>query len=150
MTETTYTRAQVTAALGTMHSQLDEVTDTSIVDHLTTGIWRRLGSGPFTSEQVQQALNDEANELDPMQAENVYENSDTIRTQDVLNLAVNTALHLLDHPDDGLRAAITAQYGGDSHGPVYDPDSDDWNAKIPQDDPKYADALADEVLGWVS
>ena len=34
-TTTTYTRAQVITALGTMHGQLDAVTETSPVDQLT-------------------------------------------------------------------------------------------------------------------
>lgn len=123
MNNTTYTRAQVTAALGTAHGQLDAVTDTSLVDHLTTGVWRRLGSGPFAAGQVLAAFSDEASELDPMRAEGVDETSDTIFAQDVLNLAVNTAAYLLDHPDATLREAIAAQY---EHSTV------------------------DEVLGWVS
>jgi hypothetical protein len=122
-TEKAYTRGQITAALGTMHGQLDEVTDTSITGYLVTGIWRRLGKGPFTYGQVQAAINAEANELDPQGKPGVYETSDTIWTQDVLNLSVSTALHLLDHPDATLHEAIEAQY---------------------------EDNEVDEVLGWVS
>jgi len=122
MTETTYTRAQVTTALGTAHGQLDEVTDTAPLGPLGTGTWAqldKLGAGPFTREQVMTALNEAANELD----EDIeYECSDTIWEQDVRNLAVNAALYQLEHPGASLHEAIVSGY---------------------QTDP-------DKVLGWVS
>lgn len=122
MSEITYTREQVTGAMGTAIRQLDEVTDTAPADLLAAGTWpelTRLGDGPFTRDQVMTALNEVANALDEAIE---YENSDTIWEQDVRNLFVNTALHQLAHPGASLAEAIEAGY---ETGP-------------------------DEVLGWVS
>lgn len=103
MSDTMYTRAQVTTALGTAHGLLDAVTSTGPVDLLTVRTWQRLGTGPFTREEISGALNYVANALDDAAA---YETSSTIWAQDVRNLAVNTALYLLDHPQGSLAEAI--------------------------------------------
>lgn len=107
MSETMYTRVQVTAALGRAHGLLDAVTSTGPVDLLTVRTWQRLGTGPFTREQVSGALNYVADALDDAAA---YETSSTIWAQDVRNLAVNTALYLLDHPQGSLAEAIAASW----------------------------------------
>jgi hypothetical protein len=123
MTDTTYTREQVTQAMSTAISQMNEVTDTAPARLLANGAWpelARLGDGPFTCDQVMAALNEVANALD----EDIeYENSDTIWAQDVRNLFVNAMLHQLVYPGASLQAAIRASY---------------------------RDSDPDEVLGWVS
>ena len=53
------------------------------------------------------ALNNAANDLDEAIG---YESSDTIWAQDVRNLAVSTALHLLGHPQATLAEVIADQY----------------------------------------
>lgn len=149
MTETTYTRNQVNLALGTMHGQLDEVTDTSIVGYLTAGTLHRIGKGPFTREQVTKAINAEANELDPQGKPGVFETSDTIRTQDVINLAVSTALHLLDHPHASLEQAIAAEY---EHSGI-EPDFDDLPGDAPEPEegsPEFLAGIVKVVKSWVA
>lgn len=144
---TTYSRAQVTTALGTAHGLLDEITDTSIVGYLVTGLWRRLGPGPFTLGQVQAALGTEANELDPQGKPGGYETSGTIWAQDVLNLAVNATAYLLDHPDADLGEIIPAQYADVT--PDFD-DLPDGAADPEKGSPAWNAAVTSTVLGWVS
>jgi hypothetical protein len=116
MNDTTYTRAQVTTALGTAHGMIDAVTDTAILEHLAVATWAQLsglGDGPFTREQVTGALNTAADLIhERTLARQGYENEDTIRADDVLNLAVNVTGYLLDHPQGSLDEAIAASWAG--------------------------------------
>lgn len=147
-TTATYTRAQVTTAFGTMLGQLNEVTETSPADQLTTGTWARLGSGPFTYDEVMAALNNVANDLDEAAR---YENSGTIWRQDVRNLAVSTALHLLEHPGATLAEAIAAQYADldDLSYTVLDALPEDADEPV-RGTPEHDAAIVATVLEWVS
>jgi hypothetical protein len=155
----TYTRGQVTIAMGAAHGMLDEVTDTGPLDQMAVDVWASLsalGGDPFTREQVTGALNGAANELDD---EPDYENSDTIFAQDVRNLAVNLVSYLLDHPDASLAEVIVAGYGTDPAAggvQLYASDMGDeaaaWDAKADaqRGTPEYGEAIVSKVLGWIS
>lgn len=104
------------------------------------------GSPLFTREQVSAALNDAANTL----SEHDYESSETIAADDAVNLLVNTAMYLLDHPDGSLDDAIAAQYADsfqagdledelDEGEDMPEPGSDRWNQLV-----------VAKVKGWAS
>jgi hypothetical protein len=108
----TYASSQVSAALGTMYGLLDAAADTSDIGDFgtaTRAALRMLGDGPYTYEQVSQALNAAADVMDPME-NGAMEYSDTLFIKNVLNLAVNVAGHVLAHPDSTLDDAIAAAW----------------------------------------
>lgn len=104
MSDVTYTREQLAAAISAGIAQVDEITDTGPAETMLDQA-AFPGAGPFTFEQVRHALDEAANDLDDAPD---YENSTTIWEQDVRGLAVNAILHQLTHPGGSLRDAIVA------------------------------------------
>ncbi len=114
-----------------------------IIDTLGFGDSYEAGSPLFTREQVSKALNDAANML----SGHDYESSLTIATDDAVNLMVNTAGYLLDHPGASLDDAIAAQYAGI--------EIDTWMLDEGEDLPepgseRYRQLIVAKVKGWVS
>jgi hypothetical protein len=151
MSDTTYTRAQVTTALGTAHGMIDAVTDATVLEYLAAATWAQLsglGDGPFTREQVTGALNNAADLVhERVLAGQGYENEDTIRADDTVNIAVNVVGYLLDHPQGSLAEAVAASWA----------DLDDLSYALPEGAPEPAKgtperdaAIVATVLGWVS
>jgi hypothetical protein len=106
----------------------------------------------YTRDEVTAALNAGAN----LAQEHEYEDSDTIRMDDAVNLAVNAGLYLLDHPDASLDEIIVASYtdveldiyefrdlvsdgSGVSNEPLPEKGTPQWNA-----------ALVRKVKGWLA
>jgi len=152
MSDTTYTRAQVTTALGTAHGMIDTVADTAVLGFLAVATWAQLsglGNGPFTREQVTGALNNAADLVhERTLAGQGGENEDTIRADDTVNIAVNVAGYLLDHPQGSLAEAIADSWA--------DLDNLSYTA-LPEGAPEPAKgtperdaAIVATVLGWVS
>jgi hypothetical protein len=110
--EVFYTRQQVITALRTGIDLVACASGASgTLNPLHDSTLDRLGNYPkYASQVITDALNETANELDPMQAAGTYENSGTIWAQDVLNLTVNAVGHVLDHPAADLREVIEASY----------------------------------------
>src|ERR1700734_848857 len=99
MSDTTYTRDQVDAAIMHGTNLVDTIADSAAPYDLCAGTTARLGDGPaWTRKQVSQALNDAANALPDFG----YEDSETIWITDVLNLPVNAVGYVLEHPGAGL------------------------------------------------
>lgn len=109
----TYTREQLDAALCRAHVLVSAVAWSPGLDVLLDTAWETLvdESGPVTREQVTTALNSAANAAAP--DEDQAETAGTVWQQDVLNLAINAAGYLLDHPDADLDEIIPASYAGD-------------------------------------
>jgi hypothetical protein len=153
MNDTTYTRAQVTTALGTAHGMIDTVADTAVLEHLAVATWTQLYAagviGAFTREQVTGALNNAADLVhERTLAGQGGENEDTIRADDTVNIAVNVAGYLLDHPQGSLAEAIADSWA--------DLDNLSYTA-LPEGAPEPAKgtperdaAIVATVLGWVS
>ena len=102
---TTYTRAQAAAALETAHNMLDNIADADVVGYLAADTIRSIGPEPFTHERFSLAVNRAASQLDVLQ-QGGYENSSSLFRQNMLNLGVNVASYLLDHPGGTLDEAI--------------------------------------------
>lgn len=158
MENETYTRQQVITAL---RKGVDLVAHAAnagdseddpygaILDQLTPATEKRLGSvsGPYTRKAFTDALNAAANALDPMEDPDVCETSDTIWAQDVLNLAVNAAGHVLNHPDADLHDVIAAQYAEID---VYFDDLDEGQPEPPKGSDDWNEALYQTVTGWIA
>jgi hypothetical protein len=143
-----YTREQVTTALQRGTDLVDTIADAVELYELEQMTLRELGDHPvFTREEVTSALNDAADELDPMEGPDAYENSDTIRTQDVLNLAVNAVGHVLDHPGADLFEVIAAEHANTDL--AIDAEEDLPDGAVPGDE-DWNEALYKTVTGWIS
>lgn len=144
----TYTRKQVETAFQTATDLVDQLADAGVVDKMTDNALSRLGAGPdYTRDEVVAALNAAADQTAEDSNPEGWETSDTIWTDDVLNLAVNAAGYLLDHPGAGLDEIIPAQYTdvepdlGELPEGTREPvkGSPDWDA-----------AVVSTVCGWIS
>lgn len=140
---------------------------------LTFNEWRRDNSGTsadyqvyrqgeldrhtFTRAVISAALNHAADLAQDLHED---ERSDTIRTDDAVNLVVSTALHLLDHPGACLADAIAACYT-DVELDIDDFTTDeldtcdfagDRNEIIPPEkgSPVWNAALVRKVTGWLA
>jgi hypothetical protein len=142
-TPVTYTRAQVTAAMGTAHGMIDSLTgETGFLGHMPVGVWAQLREGTFTYGQVSAALNSTADAIRDQENPDGWEDSGTILMDDTLNLMVNATGYLLVHPDADLDTIIVASYGRDASPdlegrPMPERGSAAWDKDI----------IA-EVLGW--
>jgi hypothetical protein len=97
-------------------------------------------------EQVTTALNTAADLVRKLMLPDDYENSDTIRLDDTLNLLVNTAGYLLEHPGASLDEVIAKSYGAYAE-PFYGMPEDRKPAK---GSPEWDAAVIGEVKGWLA
>ena len=99
-------------------------------------------------EQVNTALNAAADIVRKLMIPDDHEDSDTIALDDTLNLMVNTAGYLLEHPGASLDEVIAKCYG-DSVTPVvfYGMPED---RKPARGSPEWDAAVIDEVKGWLA
>lgn len=95
----------------------------------------------YTREQVSAALNAAAGLL----SEHEGESSETIRQDDIVNLAVNGTLHLLDHPGASLDEIIVAQYAGLD---IDDYDLDEGEEMPEKGSPRWNELVIARVKGW--
>jgi hypothetical protein len=148
--ETAYTRQQVITAL---RKGIDLVACAAgaggVLNPLHDATLNRLRpSGPYTRKAFTDALNAAANALDPMEDPDIYETSDTIWAQDVLNLAVNAAGHVLDHPDADLFAVVIEAHKDTDVPPFVFEDDDDKNPA--KGSAAWNSALYTMVMGWIA
>ena len=100
------------------------------------------GGRTYSLEDVSRALNAAADEL----SEHEYESEATIAQDDAVNLLVSAALHLLEHPGDGLDDVIIAQYA--------DVEIGDWELQDGEEMPergseRWNELLVAKVRGWI-
>jgi hypothetical protein len=113
--ETTYTYAQVVTALNDAESYVMNVSGSEDADAAMSEVLARTLAAlpelaaPFTRGQLSAAMNTAADDVAEESHHNL-ETSDTIRQDDTVNLAVNAAGHLLEHPGASLEDAIEASY----------------------------------------
>jgi hypothetical protein len=97
-------------------------------------------------EQVTTALNTAADLVRKLMVPDDYEYSDTIRLDDTLNLLVNAAGYLLEHPGASLNEIIVKCYGVNVE-PFYGMPEDRKPAK---GSPEWNAAVIEEVKGWLA
>jgi hypothetical protein len=95
-------------------------------------------------DAVSSALNAAANDASEMTD---YENSDTIRDDSARDLAVNAALHLLDHPDASLYDVVIEAHKDTE--PSFD-DLDEGQPEPPKGSEAWNNALYETVTGWIA
>jgi hypothetical protein len=100
------------------------------------------GPGHYTRDQVSAAVNGGADLL----PDHEYENEDTIAQDDVVNLVVNAALYLLDHPGADVNEVIAAQY---TDVEVDDSDLDEGEGLPDKGSPRWNELVTTRVLGWL-
>lgn len=101
----------------------------------------------FTREQVSAAVNGAADLL----PEPEYENEDSIRRDDVINLMVNGALYLLSHPGADVEEVIAASYGSGPDAAGYVEDGLEEGEEMPEEgSERWNELVTEHVLGWVS
>jgi hypothetical protein len=105
------------------------------------------GERTYTREEISAAFNAGAN----LAQEHEYEDTDTIRMDDAVNLAVNAGLYLLDHPGATLDEIIPASYA------EVELDMDDFEDFDPNNEPtpvmgtpRWNAALVRKVKGWLA
>ena len=153
-TTATWTRPQVSHALSTMLGMLEDVADTSDISSFydaTRAALAMLGDGPYTYEQVSQALNAAADTIDPME-NGAMEYSATLLTKNVLNLAVNVAGHVLQHPEDDLDQAIATAWMDLADEDLSYAVTDVWPEDKPlpaRGTPERDAMIVETVLGWL-
>jgi hypothetical protein len=101
------------------------------------------GPGHYTREQVSAAVNGAADLL----PEHDYEDTGTIAQDDAVNLVVNAALYLLDHPGASVDEVIAAQYASVE---IYDEDLDDGEGIPEKGSPRWNELVTAKVLRWLS
>lgn len=137
----------------TGHAQLTHHHRTDVIMQRLTAsgyeITDTLQPGLYDRKRVEAALSTAADAVRELLNPEDTENSDTIMADDTLNLMVNAAVYLLDHPDADIDDVIAAQYTDvtlddyDFEGivpegtPVPEKGSQEWNK-----------AVARKVRGW--
>jgi hypothetical protein len=154
MTDTTYTGAQLIAALNTTMQRVYEAAGDPGVDDVFYPFQDevRLGIDPaasYTTDDFSAVLNRVA---DMWADAHDGESSNTIWQDTVVNLIVNIAGHLLEHPDASLDEIIAHAWA--------DLDDINWPEQyddVPSDDqlpakgtPEHNAAIVATVIGWVS
>jgi hypothetical protein len=140
--QVTYTREQVMTAIQETENRM-AFTDSVDLDKMMAEVRESLTGDQFTFEQVLGVLNAAADDNGGDSDRWEYETSDTIWVQDTVNLAVNTASYLLDHPGAGFDEIIPAQYE------FTEPDFYDYDVVPEKGSPEWNEAVARTVLGWV-
>ena len=102
----------------------------------------------YTRSQVEDAL-DRAAEL-VANTHDGYETSDTLLQDDAVNLVVNTAGYLLDHPGAGLDEVIPVCYDDVTLGRSDFEDLTTDEREPERGTPAWNEALVDKVLGWLA
>lgn len=99
--------------------------------------------------QVDTALNTAADLVREMMTPDGHEDSDTVLLDDTLNLLVNTAGYLLDHPGARLDEVIVQCYGGGDVAltAFYGMPED---RKPARGSPEWDAAVIREVRGWLA
>ena len=142
-----YTREQVQTALARGIDLVDAITDAVVLARLELLTISTLGDGQvFTYTEVSNTLNAAANQLEASENPDGGETSETIWTQDVLNLAVNAVEHMLDHPGADLYAVIAESYKYTE--PVFY--LNEGQPAPPKSSEAWNDALYETVTGWIS
>jgi hypothetical protein len=125
------TTSMITSVLATLADAGYAITDVSAD-----------GPGHYTREQVCAAVNGAAGLL----PEHEGESEETIARDDTVNLVVNAALYLLDHPGAGADEVIAAQY---TDVEIYEDDLDEDEEMPERGSPRWNELVVARVLGWV-
>lgn len=143
----TYTRDQVSAALHAGTDLVDTIADATELPALIDATLGSLGTGPFTRDEVTDALNDAANRITEEENPDGGETSNTIWTDDVLNLAVNAVGHVLDHPGASLFDVIAAAHADTELSASEEDDLPEGTVKGSE---AWNEALYRTVTWWIS
>jgi hypothetical protein len=143
-----YTAVQVNDALQRGTDLVDVIADAPILGTLHETTMALLGPKlSFTRGQFTQALNDAASRIEQEENPDGGESSDTIWTQDVLNLAVCATEHILDHPGADLRDVIEVAHKDTDLSASAEDDLPEGTVKGSE---AWNDALYKTVTGWIS
>jgi hypothetical protein len=145
----TYTGAQLSAALNTTEQRIREAAGHPGVADVFRPLRREIcidSAGTYTTADFCAMLNAAADSVLDFD----YEDSFVIWTQDVANLAVNSAGYLLEHPAAQLDEIIPAQYADDFSQDGLDFEDLPEGAQTPaKGSPEWNAALTATVCGWV-
>jgi hypothetical protein len=143
----TYTRAEIDTAADTAEYMVNSLSEDGgdIAANVLRGALSHLPArkgAEIASTDVASALNAEANEDQEAEEQACGENSTTIRNNSARDLAVNAALHLLDHPEASLFDVIVASWAD------LDVDEDDVPEGSERGSDAWNDAIFETVKGW--
>ncbi len=143
----TYARDQVRAALDGGINLVGTIADATELSYLRSKTLTGLPDGAeFTFADVSAALNQAADVL----TDHSYETSDTIWTDDVINLAVNAVGHVLEHPGASLYDVIIAAHADTELAVDAWDDLPEGAPEPAKGSPEYNEALYKTVTGWIA
>jgi hypothetical protein len=146
-TDIAYTRDQVYAALKRGYDLVDAIADSTELAEFYQAALAGLPDGPeLTPADVGAVLNRVAGEL----TDHSYETSDTIWTDDVINLAVNAVGHVLEHPGASLYDVIIAAHADTELAVDAWDDLPEGAPEPAKGSPEYNEALYKTVTGWIA